>query len=209
MPRKTEEQKEERRQEIIDACERIYQEQGFNGVTLKEISSQTSMTRPAVYTYFETKDEILLALLNREYEIWIESLAGIRSIKTQLTRNQLAEELAHSLDEREVLLRIQNMNLYEIEMNSRIERLAEFKGLYGQAVSSIKGILKYQIPGVEDIDCEKITQLFQAFLFGVYPFVFHTDKQLEAMKTAGVQPIETTIFEMVYDCLIRLLPDKK
>ena len=208
MPRQTGEQKEERKQEIINACERVYKEKGFYGVTIKEISTETSFTRPAIYTYFETKDEILLALLDREYEAWVTDLEKIRSIKVSLTRTQLAEELAHSLEEREVLLRIQNMNLYEIELNSRVERLAEFKSLYGQAVETLGAILKNQMPGTTDEECEKIILTFGAFLFGVYPFVFHTEKQLEAMEQAGVVQSEVSVYQMVYECLIRILPEK-
>ena len=209
MPRQTEEQKEERKQEIISACERVYKEKGFYGVTIKEISTQTSFTRPAIYTYFETKDEILLALLDREYAAWVSDLKKISSIKVSLTRTQLAEELAHSLEEREVLLRIQNMNLYEIELNSRVERLAEFKVLYKRAVGALESILKNQMPGTTDEECEKISLIFGAFLFGVYPFVFHTEKQLEAMKQAGVTQSEVSIYQMVYECLIRILPEKE
>ena len=208
MPRRTQEQKEARKQEIIDACEMIYREKGFHGVTLKEISARTSFTRPAIYTYFETRDEILLALLNREYECWIKDLVRISSIKTKLTKEQLVEELAHTLEDREILLRIQNMNLYEIELNSRVERLSEFKRLYGRSVECFITILKNQIPGIDD-ECKTITDIFNAFLFGVYPFVFHTPKQIEAMEDAGIQPVDTSIYELTYDCLIRLLPDKK
>ena len=208
MPRQTEEQKEERKQEIISACERVYKEKGFYGVTIKEISTQTSFTRPAIYTYFETKDEILLALLDREYAAWVSDLKKISSIKVSLTRTQLAEELAHSLEEREVLLRIQNMNLYEIELNSRVERLAEFKELYRRAVEALRTILRNQMPETTDEECEKISLTFGAFLFGVYPFVFHTEKQLEAMKQAGVAQSEVSIYQMVYECLIRILPEK-
>ena len=54
MPKVSPEHMRDRRNEILDACEKIYSERGFYGVTLKAISEQISMTRPAIYTYFET-----------------------------------------------------------------------------------------------------------------------------------------------------------
>ena len=51
MPKVTEEHKENRKQEIIDACEKIYKERGFTAVNIKEISTATSFTRPAIYSY--------------------------------------------------------------------------------------------------------------------------------------------------------------
>ena len=47
---------------------------------------------------------------------------------------------------------------------------------------------------------------FNAFLFGVYPFVYHTEKQFEAMKLANVPHTETAIFDMAYHCLLKVLP---
>ena len=35
------------------------------------------MTRPAIYNYFETKEEILLGLLIREYDSWCKALEAV------------------------------------------------------------------------------------------------------------------------------------
>ena len=39
----------------------------FKEITLKEIGNATSFTRTSIYNYFQTKEEIFLALLQREY----------------------------------------------------------------------------------------------------------------------------------------------
>lgn len=51
--------------------------QGFYGVTIKEISTEISLMRPAIYNYFETKEEILLGLLTIEYGEWCAGLEGL------------------------------------------------------------------------------------------------------------------------------------
>ena len=201
--------KEARRTEILNACEKIYREQGFYGVTMKEISTQTSFSRPAIYNYFETKDEVLLALLVREYEVWCEALSAVREQAVSLSRRELAESVAHTLDGRETLLRIQNMNLFEIEQNSRVERLAQFKQVYAQALELVNSILGAYQPLLSDAERESVSLCFSSFLMGVYPFVYHTEKQVEAMRMAGLQQSDSTIFEMVFACLVRLLPGKE
>ena len=52
----------ERREEIINACEQLYQTMSFKDITIKEIGKVTSFSRPTIYNYFETKEEIFLAL---------------------------------------------------------------------------------------------------------------------------------------------------
>ena len=41
------------------------------------IAQITSFSRPAIYNYFETKEEIFLALFQREYDRWNEDLTAI------------------------------------------------------------------------------------------------------------------------------------
>ena len=57
----------ERREEIVNACETLYQSMSFKDITLKEIGNVTSFSRPTIYNYFQTKEEIFLALYEKEY----------------------------------------------------------------------------------------------------------------------------------------------
>ena len=190
------------------ACEKVYKTQGFYGVNIKEISTEISLTRPSIYNYFETKEEILLGLLSREYECWCKELEEVIPQADRCDSITLAEKIAHTLEEKEILLRILNMNLFEIELNSRVERLADFKKLYLRAVTAFSGILRSYSPSISNTECEDFNNSFCAFLIGMYPLVFHTEKQKEAMKIAGVKLKEPSIYEMIYKALIRLIPNK-
>ena len=75
MPKGSPELTNARREEIIAACEVLYQKLGFKEVTIKEIAQYTSMSRPSIYNYFETKEEIFLAILQREYLLWVKALS--------------------------------------------------------------------------------------------------------------------------------------
>ena len=68
---------EDRTREIVDACERLYAATGFHAVSLRDIARETSMSRPSVYNYFRTKEEIFLALFAREYDRWNAALARL------------------------------------------------------------------------------------------------------------------------------------
>ena len=208
MPKVPPEQMERRKEEIIDACEKIYRAQGFFGVTIKGISTEITCTRPAIYHYFETKEEILLALLVREYKRWLDALAAVKERANTLTREELAAAVAHTLEDRDVLLRIQNMNLYDIEQTSRIEKLTEFKVLYKNMIMMLSEILIGYSEKIQESRIEPFCLTFSAFLFGVYSFVFHTEKQLESMRIAGVEQSDVTIYDMVYNCLIQILPER-
>ena len=57
---------EARREEIIAACEKLYKTVSFKNITLKDIGKATTFTRTSSYNYFQTKEEIFLALLQKE-----------------------------------------------------------------------------------------------------------------------------------------------
>ena len=77
MPKGSPELTEARREEIINACEKLYQTMSFKEITLRDIAGATSFTRTSIYNYFQTKEEIFLALLTREYNRWIDELSSI------------------------------------------------------------------------------------------------------------------------------------
>ena len=77
MPKLSPEMANARREEIIAACETLYEKMGFKDLTLKEIAKYTSLSRPSIYNYFETKEEIFLTILQKEYWSWVHFAKGI------------------------------------------------------------------------------------------------------------------------------------
>ncbi|MDE6698648.1 MAG: TetR/AcrR family transcriptional regulator, partial [Lachnospiraceae bacterium] len=134
MPKGSPELTNARKEEIINACEELYKTMSFKDITIKEIGNATSFTRTAIYNYFQTKEEIFLALLQREYELWIAELSQIMEENTTLTKDEFADKLARSLENRGQLLKIMSMNHYDMESSCRPERLTEFKVAYGESL---------------------------------------------------------------------------
>jgi AcrR family transcriptional regulator len=195
----------QRREEIICACEKLYMTMSFKEITLKEIGSETSFSRPTIYNYFQTKEEIFLALFELEYKRWNVDLEKILESKGPLTGKQVAEKIAHSLEKREQLLKLLSMNNYDMEANSRIELLMSFKAAYGRSMDNIRNILKKFCPEISKQERQNIIYVFFPFMFGIYPYTKVTEKQSAAMKDADIDFVEHSIYEITYSCLNRLL----
>ena len=54
-------------------------------------------------------------------------------------------------------------------------------------------------------EVKKIMYVFFPFMFGIYPYTSVTEKQKEAMKEAKVDFKYQTVFDITYDCLMRIL----
>ena len=202
MPKGSPELTASRREEIINACEKLYQTMSFKDITLKEISVETSFSRPSIYNYFQTKEEIFLALMQREYELWAAEVNSLSAENDNMTAEDFAKALAHSLEKREQLLKLLAMNHYDMEEHSRPERLTEFKLAYGASLEAVRACLDKFFP---NIDRERFIFVFFPFLFGVYPYTVATEKQLNAMKEANMDFKLYSIYEIIYQCVVQLL----
>lgn len=194
-----------RREEIINACEKLYQTKGFKEITLKDIGAIISFTRTSIYNYFQTKEEIFLALLKREYEIWIRDLKKMMREIPSMTKEEFAENFAHSLEQRALLLKLLAMNHYDIESGSSQEQLVEFKIVYGETLRTVTQCLQQYFPGMSVAEKQNFLYIFFPFMFGIYPYTVVNEKQKIAMETANVNYVFMSIYEITYNCVKRLL----
>lgn len=205
MPKGSKELTASRKQEIITACAKLYETLSFKEITIKEIGKATSFTRTSIYNYFQTKEEIFLALLQREYILWIQQLQTIRQTHTALSREQFASALAHSMEQRPTLLKLLSMNHYDMEEHSRLERLVEFKVVYGQALAEVQNCLEHFFPELTIQEKQEFIFSFFPFLFGIYPYTVVTEKQRNAMEQANVNYVYLSIYDITYAEVKRLL----
>lgn len=83
------------RARILESAERLFAQKGFAGTSLADIAREADSGKGSIYWHFESKDDILLALLERRAESWIEeSLAAGRSAEGLLAKLDAAVEMA-------------------------------------------------------------------------------------------------------------------
>lgn len=205
MPKGSPELTNARKEEIISACETLYKTMSFKEITIKEIANFTSFTRTSIYNYFETKEEIFLALLTREYRSWADDLGKIFSENEVLSVDEFSDKIARSLENRRQLLKILSMNHYDMEENSREENLIEMKRAYKNTISSVEQCLVKFFPQMTKERITNFRYTFFPFMFGIYPYAVVTDKQLNAMSSAGMEFKLKSVYELTYYCVKNLL----
>ncbi len=204
MPKGSEERTKARKEEIIDACASLYTKRSFREISIRDIGNVTSFTRTSIYNYFETKEEIFLALLEREYTLWKKDLEHLFSSE-EMSAESFSSALASSLEKRSCMLRLITMNLYDMESASRIENLTSFKKIYSDTLDVLSTALRKFFKGISDDDVKAFIYAFFPFLFGVYPYTSVTDKQKTAMENVGFKGEDYSIFDIVKSFVFRFL----
>ncbi len=71
-----------RQKEIIDKSIEIIGKKGIQGLTIKNLAKEIGVTEPAIYRYFESKNDILLAILKDLEEASLELNKKIKTLNT-------------------------------------------------------------------------------------------------------------------------------
>lgn len=64
-----EREKEQRRNDIVDAAEAVFYEKGIDKATMDDVAERAELSKGTLYLYFKSKDELFHAIINRGMEI--------------------------------------------------------------------------------------------------------------------------------------------
>jgi AcrR family transcriptional regulator len=65
-----------REKQMLDAAVKIFARRGFHAASMDEIAEVAGVSKPMVYAYLGTKDELFLACLRREATLLLEAVAS-------------------------------------------------------------------------------------------------------------------------------------
>jgi AcrR family transcriptional regulator len=123
------EDKEARRRAILDAALEIWAEGvEYGALNMAEVAERAGLAKGTVYIYFETKESVMLALLERELGAWFDAIdARLDGGGGAWTARRVANLLASSLEEREPLTRLLTLVDSILEHNVPYEAARAFK----------------------------------------------------------------------------------
>ena len=197
---RTREQIEKRQLEILQACEKLFIAGGYENVNIKAISEMTTIGRSSIYTYYKTKEEMLLDLLRMELAGWEEELFAWRELSAEMAggaANRAAvrafcEQFADILMEHEKMLRYFCLLYTLLEKNCRLEKLVEFKREAVPVIGRIAERLSGRFPMLSPDAADEVIHQFIGFVLGMYPVSHLTPKQARAIELSrtGYAPLD-------------------
>src|SRR6187397_2798174 len=130
------------RSEILDVATREFADNGYAGARVDEIAAKTRTTKRMIYYYFGSKEQLFVAVLEREYarirglerDLDVEHLDPVEAIR-QLVALTFDHHEAHP----------DFIRLVSIENIHRAEHIAKLDGfaqLNNPAIAVLEGILE-------------------------------------------------------------------
>lgn len=92
-----------RRLEILNAATDVFSEQGFHNSSLAEIARRAGMTHAGILHHFSSKDQLLLAVLERRDATDVENLEGAHAPEGAAMLDHLVRTAEHNEERRGIV----------------------------------------------------------------------------------------------------------
>lgn len=187
---RTEDQREVRRKEILDAVAAMLGEMPVASISLNELSRRVGLAKSNVLRYFESREAILLELLVRAWSEWLSALPPLLAdgVVTQGSvrerGDQIARVIARSLGEREVFCDLFSSHASVLEHNVSGQVTASFKHSALANVTALAEQVRAYLPELGD----RAWQLCAHVGFATSAIWVHSRPSAGVLAAAEVDP---------------------
>jgi AcrR family transcriptional regulator len=180
------EQKRRRRAEILMAAARVFEREGFDGVTLNGVAREAGLAKSNLYRYFESLEEILLHLLLFDFDDMLDDLDRLPESEPECTRD-LADLLAVEMERRPRLAILLTQLAVVLERNLSEGVGVRFKTAIAERSGRLGRWLSARVSDLQPGQLQSALMTMHALLAGFWPMGHPNDVMESVLKREEVQ----------------------
>jgi AcrR family transcriptional regulator len=218
---RSEEQREARRQTILDTAAAMLEQMPVSEVSLNELSRRVGLAKSNVLRYFESREAILLELLDRAGGQWLAELAGQLSARVDPAGDerdrgdQIAAVIADSLGSRRVLCDLFSAQASVLEHNVSAEIAARYKRASLESLTTLAALVRHHLPELGEDGSSRASfmaiMLASALWSAACPSegmlaAYEADPALAAMRLDFTTSLREAVAVLISGTLARLSP---
>ncbi|ROO85234.1 TetR family transcriptional regulator [Actinocorallia herbida] len=181
------EQREARRQTILEAAAQLLAELPVGDISLRELSRRVGLSKTNVVRYFETREAVFFALLNQSLEQWIADLPADLP-PAPAAPEAVADALARSLARRTLLCELLGSLGTELERNISAESARTFKLAHIRLLADLAALLQDHVPALTPSTARELVSLTVICTAGLWPFAHPSPAVAEAQRHPDLAP---------------------
>jgi AcrR family transcriptional regulator len=188
---RSEEQREARRQGILGAAAAMLAEMPVGEVTLNELSRRAGLAKSNVLRYFESREAVLLELLDSAWQDWLvqldRDLAGALDPAAPVTARcgQLAGAVAASLAARPMQCDLISAQAAVLEHNVSPQVAAQYKRASMTGIAALSGLMLRCVPELGELDAVKLAGVTVMTTGALWP---HTQPSVAMLAAYEADP---------------------
>jgi AcrR family transcriptional regulator len=188
---RSEEQRQARRQAILGAAAAMLTEMPVAEVTLNGLSRRAGLAKSNVLRYFESREAVLLELLDSAWQDWLVQLgrdlpAAVDTAAALTGRaDQVAEAVASSLASRPMLCDLMSAQAAVLERNVSADVAAQYKRASIAAITAFGRLLLRCVPELSEADAIRLAGATVMLTAALWP---HTQPSAAMLAAYAADP---------------------
>lgn len=213
---RSEEQRELRRQAILDTAAAMLDEMPVAEVSLNELSRRVGLAKSNVLRYFESREAVLLELLDRAWKQWIDDLPGLAAARGSAAErgDELAAAVTRSLAQRPVLCDLFGAQAGVLERNVSADLAGRWKRTALGNVEAMARLVRQHLPELGDrasTVCAQAVMVAAAAWTHAHPSAallaaYEADPSLTALRMDFVPTLQDMLSALIAGNLARVPP---
>lgn len=119
--------KQQRRDQILDTALAIWADHSFASVSMADVAARSGLAKGTLYLYFETKEELFLAMLGRLLDAWFDDLDSGLTSNRHWDAAQAGELICAALERHSALTRMLPIAASILEHNISLASARAYK----------------------------------------------------------------------------------
>ncbi len=142
------EQKQQRRDDILDAARELASRDGVRNVSLTDIAGRVGIHKSALLRYFETREQIFLELTAQAWLDWAKALHAALDGAAPGAADVIADVMARSFADRPLLCDLIPHTALNLERNVSIKAVRRYKLTSLAVIDDVAGLVQQILPGL-------------------------------------------------------------
>ncbi len=159
---------QERREDIVDAARTLLQRRRALELTLGELAAVVGMSKSSLLRYFETREAVLIELLQREWRSWVDELA-LRLPDGPSSEREVAAELAAAVAAQPLFCELVSASAVALERHVSLGVVRDYKRTAYDASAAVARLLIRALPGLEEQSATAFAHALTPLVAGVWP----------------------------------------
>lgn len=181
---------QQRYEDILQRTAELFLVQEYADITLTSVAKDLHISRPAIYNYFPSKEELFLALLKREYLTCEQKMK--ETFTDSLPTKTFCRTLVQVFYRQPLFVKLLSLHTAALEDKCGYEIMSQFKRDTLPFFKTQFAIIRKQYSGTKEENCwqflQQLTTLSQTF----YQYANLPQDQIDLMrelKTFGKAPL--------------------
>jgi AcrR family transcriptional regulator len=169
-----------RREQLLAAAAELFDAEGPTGAGLNAIAAKAGFTKSNVYRYFESREDVLLALFRDEFVGLVDSLEAAITAQPTGDVSALSEAITAGFLARPRCCQLIAILSSTLEQNVSEAKIGELKAHLSAQNERIVAALLVRLPGTTPADCGWAIAMTGSLIAGLWPSV-HSSPAAQAV----------------------------